>query len=127
MAAEDYPQSESHTVESVLEDAPIIVEEVERLRSIYGHNNSFLFYASNLLDAAAATCGDWPKAPLLDPERKTQEMPLRLRGALGALLKEGRPITADWALAWYLAVPAFALRIFRIDKWSPARARMVNK
>ncbi len=37
-------------------------------------------------------------------------MPLRLRGALGSLVQEGKPITADWALAWYLAAPAYRLR-----------------
>ena len=84
--------------------------EVERLLSIYGENNSFWFYASNLLDAAAALANDWTNVQIVGPERKPQEMPLRLRGALGSLVQEGKPITADWALAWYLAAPAYGLR-----------------
>ena len=78
--------------------------------SIYGENNSFWFYASNLLDAAAALANDWTNVQIVGPERKPQEMPLRLRGALGSLVQEGKPITADWALAWYLAAPAYGLR-----------------
>ncbi len=77
---------------------------------MYGHNNSFSHYASNLLDAASVLCRDWPKTPPLNPDKKSQEIPFRLRGALGALLEEGKPITADWALAWYLAAPGYGLR-----------------
>ena len=96
--------------DKALDQSAIIVDEVERLLSIYGENNSFRFYASSLLDAAAALSNDWPKAPAIDPEIKSAEIPLRLRGALGSLVQGGMPITADWALAWYLAAPAYGLR-----------------
>jgi tellurite resistance protein len=93
-----------------LDQAATIVGEVERLLSIYGQNNSFRFYASTLLDAAAALGNDWLKAPIIDPRRKSHEVPLRLRAALGSRLQKGKPFTADWALAWYLAAPAYGLR-----------------
>jgi tellurite resistance protein len=93
-----------------LDQSAIIVDEVERLLLIYGESNSFRFYASSLLDAAAALSNAWPKAPAVDPEIKSAEIPLRLRGALGSLVQGGMPITADWALAWYLAAPAYGLR-----------------
>jgi tellurite resistance protein len=92
------------------DQSAIIVGEVERLLSIYGENSSFWFYASNLLDAAAALANDFAKAPVIDPEKKSQEIPLRLRGALGSLVQQGKPITANWALAWYLTAPAYGLR-----------------
>lgn len=93
-----------------LNQTSIIVDEVERLLTIYGDNNSFRFYASNLLEAAAALANDFGKVPVIDPGHKPQEMPLRLRGALGRLVEEGKPITATWALAWYLTAPAYSLR-----------------
>lgn len=96
--------------DKALDQTAIIVGEVERLLAVYGENNSFWFYASNLLDAAAALVNDFGKAPVIDPGSKPQEMPLRLRGALGRLVQEGKPITATWALAWYLTAPAYGLR-----------------
>ena len=96
--------------DKALDQSVIIVGEVERLLSIYGENNSFWYYASNLLDAAAALADDWTNVPAIDLERKPREIPLRLRGALGSLVKAGKPITADWALAWYIAAPAYTLR-----------------
>lgn len=96
--------------DKALDQSAIIVAEVARLLSIYGENNSFRFYASNLLDSAAALANDWTNVQIVSPERKPQEMPLRLRGALGSLVQEGKPITANWALAWYLAAPAYTLR-----------------
>jgi len=96
--------------DKAFDQSAIIVSEVERLLSIYGENNSFSFYASNLLNAAAALANDWTNVQIVGPERKLQEMPLRLRGALGTLVQEGTPITAEWALAWYLAAPAYGLR-----------------
>jgi tellurite resistance protein len=96
--------------DKAFDQSGIIVREVERLLSIYGESNSFWFYASSLLDAAAVLANDWTNVQIVRPERKPQEMPLRLRCALGSLLQAGKPITADWALAWYLAAPAYSLR-----------------
>ena len=97
-------------VDRALNEAKTIVGEVNRLLSVYSGNNSFAYYASNLLDAAAALTNEWPRHPVLDPDKKYQETPIGLRGALGSLLNDGKSITADWALAWYLATPNYALR-----------------
>ena len=51
-------------------------------------------YASALIDAAAAMSNQWPARPSIDPSSKPSEIPLRLRGAIGAMLKRGEPITA---------------------------------
>lgn len=91
-------------------EAPTIVAEVRRLLSVYGSNGSFHSYASLLLDAAAALSNSWPRTPLIDPDHVLAELPLHLRGAIGQLIQRQEAITADWALAWYLASPNHALR-----------------
>lgn len=97
-------------VDNAAGDRQDIIAEVKRLLSVYGANRSFQMYASALLDAAAAMTNQWPAKPSIDPDSKSSEIPLRLRGAIGAMLNRGEPITADWALAWYVASPEFALR-----------------
>jgi tellurite resistance protein len=87
-----------------------IVAEVQRLLDVYGSNRSFQMYASALLDAAAALTNSWPTKPSIDPGLKSPEIPLRLRGAIGAMMKRGEAISADWALAWYVASPDTMLR-----------------
>lgn len=97
-------------LDQALGEMPTIIGEVKRLLTVYDGNNSFAYYASKLLDAATALSNEWPRHPVLDPDTKYQEMPIGLRGALGNLLNDGNSITADWALAWYLASPNYALR-----------------
>jgi hypothetical protein len=97
-------------VDNAAGDRQHIIAEVQRLLSVYGANRSFEMYASALLDAAAAMTNQWPAKPSIDPSSKPAEIPFRLRGAIGAILKRGEPITADWALAWYVASPEFTLR-----------------
>jgi tellurite resistance protein len=91
-------------------DYETIVAEVQRLLGIYGGNRSFQQYASAFLDAASALTNTFPATPSIDPETKPPEIPVRLRGAIGVMLKRNEPITADWALAWYASSPDFALR-----------------
>jgi hypothetical protein len=83
---------------------------MQRLLDAYGGNRSFQMYASALLDAASALTNTWPSKPSIDPSLKPPEIPLRLRGAIGAMLKRGEAISADWALAWYVASPDTMLR-----------------
>jgi hypothetical protein len=67
-------------------------------------------YASALLDAAAALTNDWPARPPIDPDPKSPEISLGLRGAIRAMFTRGEAQTADWALAWYAASPDYGLR-----------------
>jgi tellurite resistance protein len=97
-------------VDNALNETPIIVAEVQRLLSTYGANDSFYAYASRLLEAAAVITSTWLTVPPIDLERKPFEMPLRLRGTLGHFIQQGTPISADWALAWYLWSPECKLR-----------------
>ena len=56
--------------DKAFDQSAIIVGEVERLLSIYGENNSFWFYASNLLDAAAALANDWTNVQIVGSREK---------------------------------------------------------
>lgn len=105
-------------LERAQSDFQTIIAEIQRLLAIYGGNRSFQTYASAFLDAAAALTNSWPSKPTIDPERKLPEIPIRLRGAIGAMIRRGEGISADWALAWYAASPDYsfrtpALRCFR--------------
>jgi uncharacterized tellurite resistance protein B-like protein len=93
-------------------DRPIIRAEVARLRQIYGDNNSFASYSSNLLDlldvldSATRTYEQTPPAEF----PPSYELPMSLRLSLGQLARDGRPLPADWALTWLRADPESRLR-----------------
>lgn len=87
-----------------------IIVEVTRLLRIYGNNGSFHSYASRFLDCASAMVNAWPTTPWIDPSAKPTEVPLRLRGAIGAMLQRGQTIGDDWALAWYASSSEYTLR-----------------
>ena len=92
-------------LEDADDEAPVIVDEVKRLLSLFHDNHSFSGYASQLLGAAAFKYGlpvVWP-APRL---RKTSwQLPLDLRVCVGRAIAAGQPLTADQMLAWYGAHP----------------------
>jgi len=80
--------------------------EILRLRDLYGESRSFRGYATGLLGAM------WMGADVRVYERfppptepRAGELPVLLRLGLGQLIRDARPIPADWALAWALADP----------------------
>ncbi len=85
---------------------PAIIEEVQRLLSIYGSDNSFKNCANNFLDLVQAV---YPKKQLYksDPpwEGVSGAFPSRLKVGLGQLVVEGKPIPPDWMLAWVMLHP----------------------
>jgi tellurite resistance protein len=83
-----------------------IYTEVQRLLSIYGQNGSFRAYATEFLgvlwvgvDTRVYERCEPPTAPA------GNDFPLLLQLGLGQLIRDGRPIPADWALAWVLCDP----------------------
>jgi uncharacterized tellurite resistance protein B-like protein len=94
------------------EEIPLISREILRLMEIYGHSGSFRGYASSLVQyLAAARC----ESPVLDagvPPEGTgnRGVSFELRLGLGLLAKSGRPLPADWALAWLQSDPTVRLR-----------------
>ena len=88
-----------------------IFREIKRLIQIYGENASFGSYAQNLLfkmyleskgqDLTATK-------PFVSTQRRNLPPPLKV--GLGQFSQQGRPIPADWALAWVLQDPDIRLR-----------------
>jgi uncharacterized protein/uncharacterized tellurite resistance protein B-like protein len=86
--------------ETVKDEIPAIVAEIERMRLIYD-NNSFLRYSSDLLDfldAGEVTARLYLKSP--PPATASRGMSLRMRVGLGQCAVDRRPVSAEWAVAW---------------------------
>jgi uncharacterized tellurite resistance protein B-like protein len=83
--------------------------EVERLLTIYGHNQSFRRYATGFLDILSASTIDGDKLAGATPTvTKSYESPnLSLKKGLGWMAKNARPIPSSWALAWVRSHDAF--------------------
>ena len=93
----------------------LILAEIERLKDLYGRNDSFLFYSTNLL--AIVRCKQLKNSaeplyrcapPLIAASR--HEFPPLLRVALGQMARDKHPVDADWALAWALSDSAIQRR-----------------
>jgi uncharacterized tellurite resistance protein B-like protein len=88
-----------------------LIVEVERLLGIYGGNRSFRNYASSLLAIARLLHHPIDPATLQPPRRRDSwEVPVSLKIALGAFVKEGKPVPPDWAYAWTACAPEIRLR-----------------
>lgn len=91
--------------------APALIEEVERLTTIYGDNNSFRGYATRFLSYARIAAG----IPLSLPQPSTDraasaEMDVAVRLHLGQVLHRDGVIGPGDALLWALALPDVYLR-----------------
>jgi tellurite resistance protein len=92
------------------EDLPAIAAEVEQLLHVYGGNNSFRGYATQLLDVLRilAVRDDDDLKPSV--ERSGYEMPFSVRVGIGRILAAGKPLPPDWALSWFLTHPETGAR-----------------
>ncbi len=83
-------------------ETPALLDEVRRLLDIYGHNRSFRGYATGLLGLGVLRCDrkryDLP--PPVNTEKWSPGLPMELLLGLGELVADGKPIPAEWALAW---------------------------
>ena len=92
-----------------LEEKENIIAETKRLLAIYGENHSIRRYLRAFLDAAQVVID--PADGLVPQfERSGYELPLTLRVAIGRAVKDGRLLSADWLLSWYMAHPETRLR-----------------
>ena len=92
------------------EELPWIRTEIERLGRVYGSNPSLRYYTDRFL--WALDCLREP-AGLVDPppaSARGWQIPDTMKLGLGRLVAAGRPIPAQWALAWLMADPEAALR-----------------
>jgi tellurite resistance protein len=91
-------------------ELPPLRVEVQRLLSIYGGNDSFHRYATRFLGLLdVLTAAESSVLPPLTRENKWQPPPALLV-QLGTYASDGRPIPADWALAWAWYHPDVSLR-----------------
>jgi tellurite resistance protein len=94
-------------------ELPLLHAEVQRLLAIYGDNGSFRGYATTfvrVLDVLLAEHATTEATlPPLVRENKWQPPP-SLLVQLGAFAKDGRPLPADWAVAWAWYHPQVTLR-----------------
>jgi tellurite resistance protein len=85
--------------------------EVNRLLTIYRGNNSFRNYACELMEVLSLRHSSshlYEQKPPL--EHVGYQMPISVRVALGQLVVEGKPVPADWAVAWLKFHPEVRLR-----------------
>lgn len=95
--------------EKAKEDLPSILYEVEQLLHIYGGNDSFRGYATQLQDVLKMVVSgvNELKPPM---ERTGYDLPISLRVGIGRMIAAGKPVPADWALSWLLMHPETAIR-----------------
>ncbi|WP_238307483.1 TerB N-terminal domain-containing protein [Methylorubrum suomiense] len=97
-------------LERSVEDRPAIRAEVERLLALYGHHGSFRRYAGDflaVLDILDLAPGQDP-APVFFPS--SGDLPPAIRIGVGARIWDGRPVDADWLLAWTMSHPETRVR-----------------
>jgi TerB N-terminal domain/TerB-C domain len=92
------------------EELPWIRTEIERLGRVYGSNPSLRYYTDRFL--WALDCLREPTESVEPPTVSPQgwQIPDTMKLGLGRLVAAGRPIPAQWALAWLKADPEAALR-----------------
>jgi hypothetical protein len=88
-------------------ELPLIEQEVRRLLHLYGNKGSFCAYASSFLDYLSTQNGEQRTVDdLTVPPAIFRKKPsLDLRVGLGLHSRAGRPLSAAWAIAWYLSAP----------------------
>ena len=78
-----------------------IIEEVVRLKGIYGDGYIVDHYLGRFVDTAKNVMGEWED---IEPEFRDSMLRLPMKLAIGMRLKNGKRIGSDWALSWYMCV-----------------------
>jgi tellurite resistance protein len=91
---------DSKTSPAAKAEGSTIEKEVERLLSIYASNGSFNSYATRFLDAARVLSSKGGVHRLHPAVDDRFGMPLSMLIGLGEFAASGRPLPAEWALAW---------------------------
>nr|WP_281275421.1 TerB N-terminal domain-containing protein [Saccharothrix australiensis] len=86
-------------------DLPAILDEVVRLRSLYGDNRSFHGYATGFEQVLRLLLSDGNEAPPDPAEHDHWQPPAALRAGIGRFADAKRPVPADWAWSWAMSHP----------------------
>ncbi len=104
--------TEAHASQEGRAEIATIIAEVQRLRGLYGSHASFERYARAFLDVATLLQNPSPEVPpgAPPPEARPHELSALVRFDLARFAMAGKPIPADWALAWVVGHPETQLR-----------------
>ena len=105
------------------EEKNLVVAETERLAGIYGDNHSIRRYLGTFLETARIILdpgGDKELQPHF--ERTSYELPLDMRVAIGRMLEQQLPLSAEWLLSWYMLHPETSVRTPMIRAFPECRA-----
>ncbi|MGW6279603.1 tellurite resistance TerB family protein [Kribbella sp. NPDC055071] len=94
-------------------ELPLLRAEVQRLLAIYGDNRSFSSYAAEFLGVLDLLLAEHtPQEAVLPPLTREYrwQPPPSLVAQLGKFATDGRPLPADWAVAWAWYHPNVTLR-----------------
>ncbi|OCK54025.1 TerB N-terminal domain-containing protein [Bradyrhizobium sp. LMTR 3] len=98
-------------IETNLASLPALIQEVERLLTVYADNNSFRGYATRFLSYARIAAGIPISPPTPSPERTvSSEVDVAIRLHLGRALQQDGALGSHDALLWALAIPDVYLR-----------------
>lgn len=92
-------------------EVPALLGEVERLLHLYADNHSFRGYATGFL-AVARIMYLTESIDEIEPpqERNGWQLPVEIQLVVGTMVEQGRPVPAEWALAWVRTHPEIWLR-----------------
>ncbi|WP_323946956.1 tellurite resistance TerB family protein [Aeromonas hydrophila] len=93
-------------------EMPYIFAEVARLVSIYSAHPSFARYATNFLEYGMAKniSKEYYLFSAQEADPLSYHVPISLKICLGQLVRDGKPVPADWALLWATCTPIISLR-----------------
>ena len=92
------------------EERTVLMRELDRLLEIYGENWSFRNHAvqlSDLIGVSLSTAGMIDQPPPKQVRVRGETVNGCLRVALGRMAAAGKPLPADWALAWVDSDPEY--------------------
>lgn len=99
--------------EAAKKDLPALLEEIEALRDVYADkSDSFNSYSQNLVEYIrfAYDLLEPVPSPAAPNDVVRRGLPIQEKVTLGKMIKQGRPIPAEWALAWLWHHPDTRLR-----------------
>lgn len=93
-------------------EMPFILAEIARLVTIYSAHPSFTRYATNFLEygMAKSISKEYYLFPAQEADPLCYHVPISLKICLGQLVRDGKPVPADWALLWATCAPTISLR-----------------